>query len=58
MNKGESNMKFGHFDDKQYESCNSSIVNAIDGPENWGSYIVVQGSYGTKVYFLRNQDTL
>lgn len=41
-----------YVDDRQSENCDSSLLHTTDGPENWGSSILVQGSYGTKVYFL------
>ncbi|XP_024025293.1 E3 ubiquitin-protein ligase SHPRH isoform X2 [Morus notabilis] len=38
-----------YVDDRQNENCDSSLLHTTDGPENLGSSIVVQGSYGTKI---------
>lgn len=41
-----------YVDDQQSESSTSSLSHTIEGLENSAASIVVQGSYGTKVYFL------
>lgn len=41
-----------YVDDRQSESCNSSLLQTIQDHEKLESSVVVQGSYGTKVFFL------
>nr|TKR75458.1 hypothetical protein D5086_0000285000 [Populus alba] len=39
-------------DDRQDKSCCSAMLDAIQGCEKTEASLAVQGSYGTKVYFL------
>ena len=39
-------------DDRQDKSCSSAMLDAIQGCEKTEASLAVQGSYGTKVYFL------
>ena len=41
-----------YVDDRQSESSPPSLMHTIEGLENSAASIVVQGSYGTKVYFF------
>lgn len=43
-----------YVDDRQNESCNSSVLNTIQGLEKCEASMIVQGSYGTKVCFVLN----
>lgn len=41
-------------DDRQNKSCDSAMLNGVQGHEICEESLTVQGSYGTKVSFLLN----